>query len=99
LAAAGNQFDLVLADPPYGEKNINRRSNSLAQQVLDDPQLPLIVAPTGLLVLGHSRRDSLEIPPAWAARKTLKHGDSLMQLLAPCPSGLPKAEDPSAALG
>src|SRR5438445_4089926 len=27
LAATGQQFDLVLADPPYGQKNIGRRSN------------------------------------------------------------------------
>src|SRR5262249_40229334 len=28
LAAAGVRFDLVLADPPYGEKNVGRRSTS-----------------------------------------------------------------------
>src|SRR6478752_3975675 len=37
LATAGAAFDLVMADPPYGEKNIGRRSTSLAQQLLDDP--------------------------------------------------------------
>src|SRR6201995_2156287 len=26
LAAQGEKFDLVLADPPYGEKNVGRRS-------------------------------------------------------------------------
>src|SRR5271169_1838704 len=40
LAAECQQFDLVLADPPYGEKNIGRRSTSFAQQLLDDPDLP-----------------------------------------------------------
>src|ERR1700735_868754 len=39
LAANGSQFDLVLADPPYGEKNVGRRSRSLAQQLLDDTGL------------------------------------------------------------
>src|ERR1700739_4973204 len=28
LAESGAQFDLILADPPYGEKNIGRRSTS-----------------------------------------------------------------------
>src|SRR5882672_11259188 len=28
LAGAGKQFNLILADPPYGEKNIGRRSTS-----------------------------------------------------------------------
>src|SRR5262245_1381704 len=35
LADAGRQFDLVFADPPYGEKNVGRRSTSLAQKLLD----------------------------------------------------------------
>src|SRR5438552_3534543 len=30
LAEGGVQFDLILADPPYGEKNIGRRSTSFA---------------------------------------------------------------------
>src|SRR5262249_5055370 len=34
LVATGAQFDLILADPPYGEKNIGRRSTSFAQQLL-----------------------------------------------------------------
>ena len=40
LAAAGERFDLILADPPYGEKNVGRRSTSFAQQLLDDARLP-----------------------------------------------------------
>src|SRR5437016_1662260 len=31
LAQAGDRFDLILADPPYGEKNLGHRSTSLAQ--------------------------------------------------------------------
>jgi 16S rRNA (guanine966-N2)-methyltransferase len=81
LAAAGQQFDLVLADPPYGEKNIGCRSTSLAQQLLDEPNLPKLLAPEGLFVLGHARRDTLSIPPCWIEIKALKHGDSLMLFL------------------
>ena len=44
LAAAGDQFDLIMADPPYGEKNVGRRSTSLAQQLLDDKSLPALPA-------------------------------------------------------
>src|SRR5882724_7528201 len=36
LARAGEQFDLIVADPPYGEKNVGRRSESFAQLLLDD---------------------------------------------------------------
>jgi 16S rRNA (guanine966-N2)-methyltransferase len=81
LAAAGRQFDLILADPPYGEKNIGRRSTSFAQQLLDEPTLPTLLVPEGLLVLGHARRDTLTVPETWHEVKTLKHGDSWMRIL------------------
>jgi 16S rRNA (guanine966-N2)-methyltransferase len=89
LSAAGTRFDLVLADPPYGEKNPDRRSQSFAQRLLDDAQLPLVLGPGGLFVLGHARRDSLEIPPGWEESKLLRHGDSVMRFL--------KRSDPVAA--
>jgi len=82
LATAGERFNLILADPPYGEKNIGRRSTSLAQQVLDDSNLPGLLAPEGLLVLGHTKRDTLTLPQNWQERKVLKHGDSIMRFLA-----------------
>jgi 16S rRNA (guanine966-N2)-methyltransferase len=81
LAAEGQQFDLVLADPPYGEKNAGRRSTSFAQQLLDDPDLPKLPNAGGLFVLGHTKRDTLEIPSAWVEIKSLKHGDTVMRFL------------------
>jgi 23S rRNA G2069 N7-methylase RlmK/C1962 C5-methylase RlmI len=81
LAEAGERFDLILADPPYGEKNIGRRSTSLAQQLLDDVKLPAILAADGLFVLGHTKRDTLSLPDPWEERKLLKHGDSIMRFL------------------
>jgi 16S rRNA (guanine966-N2)-methyltransferase len=87
LAAAGEQFNLVLADPPYGEKNVGRRSNSPAQQLLDEPRLPQLLAPEGLLVLGHAKRDTLAIPDFWQEKKMLKHGDSIMRFLRPSSVG------------
>ena len=77
----GRQFDLILADPPYGEKNVGRRSESFAQQLLDDARLPHLLATDALFVLGHSKRDTLEVPRPWAEVKLLKHGDSLMRFL------------------
>lgn len=79
LAAAGQSFDLILADPPYGDKNVSRRSTSFAQKLLDDPSLPKLLASGGRLALGHAKRDTLEIPPAWREVKQLKHGDSVMR--------------------
>jgi 16S rRNA (guanine966-N2)-methyltransferase len=82
IAAAGERFDLIIADPPYGEKNVGRRSTSLAQQLLDDADLPRVLAPGGLFVLGHTKRDTLTIPEGWRERKALKHGDSLMRFFS-----------------
>jgi 16S rRNA G966 N2-methylase RsmD len=82
LAETGEQFDLVLADPPYGEKNVGRRSTSLAQQLLDDANLPRVLKADGLFVLGHTKRDTLSVPEAWSERKVLKHGDSWMRFMS-----------------
>jgi 16S rRNA (guanine966-N2)-methyltransferase len=81
LVQNGTRFDLVIADPPYGEKNVGRRSTSFAQQLLDDPNLPGVLAPGGRFVLGHARRDTLEIPAWWAEHKVMKHGDNMMRFL------------------
>src|ERR1017187_4092621 len=81
LVSAGERFDLILADPPYGEKNVGRRSTSLAQQLLDDASLPRLLAPGGLFVLGHTKRDTLSIPETWQEKKLMKHGDTMMRFL------------------
>lgn len=81
LVSMGAQFDLVLADPPYGEKNVGKRSESFAQRLLDDADLPKLLASGGLFILGHAKRDTLEVPPVWDERKVMKHGDSWMRFL------------------
>src|SRR5690606_2810495 len=81
LLAAGQTFDLILADPPYGEKNVGRRSTSFAQQLLDEPNLPPLLTAGGRLVLGHARRDTIEVPERWREVKLTKHGDTMMRFL------------------
>jgi 16S rRNA (guanine966-N2)-methyltransferase len=88
LAGERQQFDLVLADPPYGEKNVGRRSTSFAQQLLDEPALPDLLPAGGLFILGHTKRDTLSVPPAWEETKLLKHGDTVMRFLRPVPKTL-----------
>ena len=82
LALSGERFELVLADPPYGEKNVGRRSTSWSQQLLDEVNLPGLLAAGGLLVLGHTKRDTLSVPDSWEEQKMLKHGDSIMRFLS-----------------
>jgi len=81
MAQSGRKFDLIFADPPYGEKNIGKRSQSFAQKLLDDPNLPALLVEGGLFVLGHSKRDTLDVPKEWNERKMLKHGDSNIRIL------------------
>jgi 16S rRNA (guanine966-N2)-methyltransferase len=81
LAADSQQFDLILADPPYGPKNIGRRSTSPAQQLLDERAVPELLTAGGLFILGHTKRDTLSIPPEWEETKLLKHGDTVMRFL------------------
>ncbi len=81
LAQAGAQFDLIMADPPFGEKNVGRRSTSFSQKLLDHDQLPGLLAPDGLFVLGHTKRDNVTITAAWKEKKLMKHGDSQMLFL------------------
>jgi 16S rRNA (guanine966-N2)-methyltransferase len=81
LAENKQSFDLILADPPYGEKNVGRRSTSFAQRLLDDLRLGELLSPQGLFVLGHTKRDILSVPEWWSELKLLRHGDSCMRLL------------------
>ena len=81
LAEIGRTFDLIMADPPFGEKNVGRRSSSLSQKLLDDELLPKLLAPEGLFVLGHTKRDTLTLTAPWKEGKVLRHGDSTIRFL------------------
>src|SRR5438874_7990958 len=65
MAAEKRQFNLILADPPFGDKNVGRRSTSFSQKLLDDERLPGLLAVEGLFVLGHTKRDTLDVPACW----------------------------------
>ncbi len=85
LVARGDRFDLIFADPPFGDKNVGQRSRSDSQKLLDDSNLPKLLNPDGLFVLGHAKRDRLEFPSAWEEVKCLRHGDSIMTFLSAQP--------------
>src|SRR5687767_2694603 len=81
LAEMGRTFELIIADPPFGEKNIGRRSTSLSQKLLDEATLPNLLVPDGLFVLGHTKRDTLTLTAPWEEVKVLRHGDSTIRFL------------------
>jgi len=72
LAAAGRQFALVLADPPYG---------ATAQELIDDANLRQLIAAGGLLVLESGKRDELVVPPAWKLTRDAVYGDTRVSFL------------------
>ena len=81
LKSEGRQFDLILSDPPFGPKNIGKRSESLTQKLLDLEDLPALLATDGIFVIGHTQRDKIEIPKRWREVKEMRHGDSMMRFL------------------
>jgi len=81
LGGQWRQFDLILADPPYGEKNVNpadvnSRSNCLTIQSAK------LIAPGGRLVLGHTKRDTLEScrPGRKSKCQARRHRDAFLEL-------------------
>ncbi|MBC8324556.1 MAG: 16S rRNA (guanine(966)-N(2))-methyltransferase RsmD [Verrucomicrobia subdivision 3 bacterium] len=82
LAEANRTFDFICADPPYGDKTApGKRSESWAQKLLDEPVLEKILKIEGRLLVGHTKRDALELTSPWHEHKTLKHGDTWIRLL------------------
>jgi len=61
------QFDLVFADPPYGDA---------AQRLLEAGRLVPLLAGNGLLVLESAKRDPLTAGPAWQLAREAEYGDT-----------------------
>ena len=72
--SAAARFDLVFADPPYGDA---------AQRLVDDPRLPPVVAADGLLVLESAARDALLAGPIWQTIREAEYGDTRVSFFAP----------------
>lgn len=81
LHGLGERYHLILADPPFGVKNIGVRSHSFAQQLLDSLVLREVLEEGGLFVLGHPCRETLDIVSPWEEIKMIRHGDNVMRFL------------------
>ncbi len=81
LAEKNALFDVIFADPPFGEKTTNKRSQSMAQKLLDDSNLPQIVHESTIIVIGHASRDKVEIPSIWQIEKQQRYGDATINFL------------------
>jgi len=67
----GGRFDVVFADPPYGE---------LPAQLLADKNLPGIVGDR--LVLESAKRDAVPVAPPWELVREGVYGDTCVRILA-----------------
>ena len=67
LAAEGETFHLLLADPPYGEA---------AAELLRDASLPALLAKDGMFVLESAKRDALIVAEPWERVREAVYGDT-----------------------
>jgi 16S rRNA (guanine966-N2)-methyltransferase len=67
LAADGETYSLILADPPYGE---------VAQELLRDTTLPQLLAGDGLFILESAKRDALDADAMWELVRGAVYGDT-----------------------
>ena len=73
---AGEQFDIVLADPPYQHGQDTLTLKLIAQYAL--------LKPGGVIVLEHSRRDQPVIPVGFELTKAHKYGDTMVSIITNC---------------
>ncbi len=66
------EFDIVLADPPYGQR--------LVQKTVDLVIKYNLVQPGGLLVLEHNGREKPVCPEGWETFKQRKYGESMITI-------------------
>jgi 16S rRNA (guanine(966)-N(2))-methyltransferase RsmD len=79
LAREGQRFDLVLADPPYADRDV---AASLALLVAGD-----LLAPGATVVVERSRRHPLPIVEGLVSRDTRRYGDTELEWFEAGPAG------------
>jgi 16S rRNA (guanine966-N2)-methyltransferase len=72
LAADGETFQLVFADPPYGEA---------AQELVREANLRRVLAIDGLLVLESAKREALVVSEPWERVRRSIYGDTRVDFL------------------
>lgn len=74
LGRRGDRFDLIFADPPYGEGWVER--------LLSNPALPGLLAGGGRIVLERSRKEEMPFDAAkWACARQARYGETVVAFL------------------
>jgi len=84
LAAEGECFQLVLADPPYADAEPAGPLAELAAEGL--------LAPDAVVVVERSRRHSLPEIPGLRPRDSRRYGDTVLEWLVPTQGGDPETQ-------
>ena len=72
FAVDGETFQLVFADPPYG---------NAAQGLLGDASLPRLLGKDGLFILESAKRDGLTLREPWEKMRESVYGDTRVDFL------------------
>ncbi len=70
---AGQEFDIVIADPPYRKALVGECVAAVAAHGL--------VAPGGVLVVEHAAAEPPAAPEGWSVLKQAKYGDTLVTII------------------
>jgi 16S rRNA (guanine(966)-N(2))-methyltransferase RsmD len=66
-------FDVVFADPPYGER--------WGASLLHTKGLEKVLKHEGVLVVEHASREPLDVPSLWAVRDVRSYGETMLTFL------------------
>ena len=69
----GQEFDVVIADPPYRKGLVGESVAAVAARGL--------VAPGGVLVVEHAAAEPPAAPEGWSVLKQAKYGDTLVTII------------------
>ncbi|MCL2009646.1 MAG: RsmD family RNA methyltransferase [Synergistaceae bacterium] len=70
LVRRENAFDVIFADPPY--------NGGWGSELLHTKNLEKILKREGVLVVEHSSREALDVPPLWAVRDVRVYGETTL---------------------
>lgn len=77
LLKRGRAFDVIFADPPYHE--------GWGGALLAVKGLAGLLAPDGILVVEHSSREPLAVPPEWRADSDREYGETTLTFFSTHP--------------
>ncbi len=84
LADNGAQFDIIFADPPYAT---NKESTDFASQLLQNADLPRVLAPEGWFVLETMvTKHASEVIAHWVTVRDRAYGSTRIHILQSSPS-------------